>query len=63
MMKDWNERKPSVVFECADIQKAYEEMSGRGVNFTQAPEQMTWGPFAMFEDNEGNWFGLRQSTP
>jgi predicted enzyme related to lactoylglutathione lyase len=62
MMEDWAERKPSVVFECGDIQEKYQEMSSRGVTFTEPPKQMHWGPFAMFLDTEGNWFGLRQKT-
>ena len=60
MMQDWAERKPSVVFECDDIQNTYQQMSSRGVTFTQPPEQMPWGPFAIFLDTEGNWFGLRE---
>ena len=60
MMPDWAERKPSLVFECEDVQKKFEELSALGVNFTQPPQQMPWGPFAIFSDNEGNLFGLRQ---
>lgn len=60
MMEDWAERKPSVVFECDNIQDKYEELSGRGVTFTQPPKELPWGPFAIFVDNEGNWFGLRE---
>jgi len=30
------------------------------VKFTQPPKEMLWGPFAIFVDPEGNWFGLRQ---
>jgi lactoylglutathione lyase len=60
MMQDWAERKPSVVFECADIQLQYEELTSRGVRFTQLPTPMPWGPFAIFVDTEGNWFGLRE---
>jgi predicted enzyme related to lactoylglutathione lyase len=60
MMEDWAQRKPSVVFECDDLQKKYEELSSRGVVFTQPPKELPWGPFAIFADNEGNWFGLRQ---
>jgi lactoylglutathione lyase len=60
MMPDWAERKPSVVFECEDIQKQFEELSARGVTFTQPPKQFPWGPFAIFMDNEGNLFGLRE---
>ena len=60
MMPDWAERKPSLVFECDDVQKKFEDLSARGVTFTQTPQQMPWGPFAIFSDNEGNLFGLRE---
>ncbi|MFQ5628164.1 MAG: VOC family protein [bacterium] len=60
MMKDWAERKPSIVFSCDDIEKTYNEMRKRGVEFTQEPKQMPWGMFAIFLDTEGNWFGLRE---
>jgi lactoylglutathione lyase len=59
MMQDWAERKPSVVFECDNIQTTFEEMRDRGVQFTQEPKEMSWGTFAIFLDPEGNWFGLR----
>ena len=59
MMQDWRERKPSVVFECEDLNREYERLHSRGVEFTQPPTQMPWGPFAIFLDTEGNWFGLR----
>lgn len=59
MMQDWAERKPSIVFECADVQAKYEELSARGVVFTQEPKKLPWGVFAIFMDTEGNWFGLR----
>jgi predicted enzyme related to lactoylglutathione lyase len=61
MMEDWQERKPSIVFECENVQQTFEEMRQRGVRFTQEPQQMPWGPFAIFEDTEGNWYGLRES--
>ena len=60
MMKDWAERKPSVVFACDDIQATYEGMVGRGVEFTQEPKEMPWAWFAIFIDEEGNWYGLRE---
>ena len=62
LVDDWAQRKPSVVFECDDIQATYQQMAGRGVTFTQAPKPMPWGPFAIFLDPEGNWFGLRERT-
>ncbi len=60
MMQDWAERKPSIVFACDDIQATHEAMAGRGVEFTQEPRQMPWGWFAIFIDEDGNWYGLRQ---
>jgi predicted enzyme related to lactoylglutathione lyase len=59
MMEDWAQRKPSIVFESDDIEKTYVQMRERGVQFTQPPKEMPWGPFAIFVDPEGNWFGLR----
>jgi lactoylglutathione lyase len=44
MMEDWAERKPSIVFACEDMQKTYEMMRDRGVQFTQEPKDMPWGP-------------------
>lgn len=63
MMKDWAERKLSIVFECQDIQHTYQDMTRRGVQFTQAPKDMAWSWFAMFVDPEGNGYGLRQMHP
>ena len=60
MMEDWAEHKPSVVFECSDLRQMHDQLSSRGVEFSQEPTEMPWGPFAIFLDNEGNWFGLRQ---
>ena len=61
MMTDWAERKPSIVFKCGNLQLTYEELSGRGVPFPQPPQELPWGPFAIFEDVDGNSFGLRQA--
>ena len=61
MMEDWAERKPSLVFECDDIEQTHREMTGRGVEFSQEPKEMPWGMFAIFLDPEGNWYGLRES--
>jgi lactoylglutathione lyase len=61
LMQDWTERKPSIVFECDDLSETYEEMKNRGVRFTQEPRTMPWGLFAIFEDSDGNSFGLRES--
>ncbi|QBD76043.1 VOC family protein [Ktedonosporobacter rubrisoli] len=59
MMQDWQERKPSIVFECADIHVTYQELTRRGVKFSEPPKDMGFGTFATFEDPDGNEFGLR----
>jgi len=62
MMKDWAERKPSMVFECEDLEQTHKEMAARGVEFSQEPKEMPWGMFAIFLDPEGNWYGLREGS-
>jgi lactoylglutathione lyase len=59
MMTDWAERKPSIVFTCDDVRRTYDEMSSRAVQFSQPPQRMAWGDFAIFDDLDGNSFGLR----
>ncbi len=58
MMPDWADRRPSVVFRCADVELAHRTLSARGVTFARPPERMAWGTFAAFLDTEGNRFGL-----
>src|SRR5690349_17224161 len=53
MMANWNERKPSIVFDCNSVSDSYREMNARGVIFSQAPQAMGWGTFAIFTDPEG----------
>jgi lactoylglutathione lyase len=48
MMANWNERKPSIVFDCVGVKDTHNEMTARGVEFTQAPQEMGWGAFAIF---------------
>ncbi|MBA2874732.1 VOC family protein [Thermaerobacillus caldiproteolyticus] len=59
MMKDWNERKPSIVFECDDVLGTYETMKARGVEFLGEPQKMQWGTFVQFKDIDGNEFVLK----
>ena len=58
MMADWKERKPSIVFSCADVNSTYDELTRRGVEFMGKPTRMPWGNFAHFTDPDGNEFGL-----
>jgi predicted enzyme related to lactoylglutathione lyase len=62
MMQDWAERKPSIVFSCDDIDRTHQEMADCGVPFSQPPRDMPWGKFAIFEDFDGNWYGLREAA-
>ena len=43
-------------YECDDIDKTYEELKARGVEFEGAPEKQPWGTYAIFKDSEGNRF-------
>jgi catechol 2,3-dioxygenase-like lactoylglutathione lyase family enzyme len=43
-----------------DCQKAYEELSARGVEFTETPEQRPYGIDCGFRDPSGNSFRLTQ---
>lgn len=52
----------SGVLETDDIQKTHEELTARGVVFTQAPEERPYGVEALLRDDSGNWFSLVQRT-
>jgi predicted enzyme related to lactoylglutathione lyase len=41
-----------------DVEKTYEELRGRGVEFQQPPKQESWGTSAVFKDADGNQFVL-----
>jgi predicted enzyme related to lactoylglutathione lyase len=45
-------------YACDDLQKTYEELTKRGVEFEGPPEKQPWGSYAMFKDSEGNRFVL-----
>ncbi len=46
-----------------DCQKVYEELSGRGVEFQETPEERPYGIDAGFRDPSGNSFRLTQVKP
>jgi catechol 2,3-dioxygenase-like lactoylglutathione lyase family enzyme len=50
------------IFETGDIQKTYEELSARGVEFLSPPEKKFYGTEAVFKDPTGNWFSLSERT-
>ena len=43
-------------FECDDVQKTYEELSAKGVEFVMPPKAEAWGTAAIFKDVDGNQF-------
>ena len=45
-----------------DCQQTYEELSARGVEFLQKPEQRPYGVEALCRDNSGNWIVLVERT-
>ena len=48
------------VFECNDLLATYEELKGKGIEFTKPPTQEFYGFEALFKDDSGNWFSLGQ---
>lgn len=48
------------VFECQDIFATYEELKGKGVEFSKPPRKEFYGIEALFKDDSGNWFSLGQ---
>lgn len=48
------------VFETANCQKTYEELTAKGVEFMGPPEERFYGIEAIGKDNSGNWFSMTQ---
>ena len=59
LMANWQELKPSIVFECEDCHATYHSLKDRGVDFTEGPKKMAWGTYAKFHDTDGNEFMLK----
>jgi predicted enzyme related to lactoylglutathione lyase len=45
-------------YTCDDLQKTYDDLKKRGVEFENPPKKEHWGNFAIFKDSEGNRFVL-----
>src|SRR5262245_65928741 len=43
---------------CDNVEKTYEELKARGVEFLEPPTKQHWGTFAIFKDIDGNQFVL-----
>jgi catechol 2,3-dioxygenase-like lactoylglutathione lyase family enzyme len=50
------------VLETDDAQRDYAELTAKGVEFTQPPEEQFYGIEALFRDDSGNFFSLTQRT-
>ena len=50
-----------MAYACDDIDKTYEELKERGVEFDGPPQKQPWGQYAMFKDSEGNRFVISSS--
>jgi predicted enzyme related to lactoylglutathione lyase len=43
-----------ISMECDDVQRTYEELTAKGVNFAKPPKTESWGTMAIMKDSEGN---------
>jgi predicted enzyme related to lactoylglutathione lyase len=46
----------SVTFLADDVQKTYDELAARGVEFVKPPKKESWGTSAIMKDPDGNVF-------
>jgi lactoylglutathione lyase len=51
-----------ILFHSDDVRGTYEALNARGVHFTTPPEEQPWGWWAVFEDQDGNSFGLSEAN-
>ena len=50
-----------ISFDCDDVQKTFEELSAKGVEFAKPPKAESWGVAAIMKDSEGNQIVLSSS--
>lgn len=41
-------------WEVDNVERAYDELLARGIEFAKAPQKQPWGSFAIMKDSEGN---------
>jgi predicted enzyme related to lactoylglutathione lyase len=46
--------EPALALIADNVQSTYDELRGKGVEFTQPPKKEQWGEYAVFKDSEGN---------
>lgn len=47
--------------DCDDVQKTYDQLRAKGVEFAKPPEKQPWGVFAIMKDSEGNQLVISSS--
>ena len=61
----WSEEKvgqfTGIGLEADDLEATYQELSSRGVEFTEKPNQQPWGMQSQFVDQDGNGYVLGQA--
>jgi predicted enzyme related to lactoylglutathione lyase len=50
-----------ISLECDDVQKTYDELCAKGVEFAKPPKRESWGVSAIMKDSEGNQIVLSSS--
>ena len=59
-MQGSENKKASIVFQCEDVTNTYEKLKANSVEFLGEPQEMQWGKFVQFKDEDGNEFWLKQ---
>ncbi|KKB73298.1 MULTISPECIES: VOC family protein [Bacillus] len=59
MMKGSENMRASIVFECDHVLETYKKMKANGVEFKGEPQEMQWGTYVQFSDEDGNEFLLK----
>jgi catechol 2,3-dioxygenase-like lactoylglutathione lyase family enzyme len=54
---------PGVGLSVDDCRKTYEELTAKGVEFIQEPQDRPYGVEALMRDNSGNWIVLVEAKP
>lgn len=60
--RDWIGGFSNITFACDDVQRTYEAMIERGVEFSEPPTTQPWGTYALFKDPDGTTFCLSSAT-
>lgn len=50
-----------IALRTEDLERAYQELKEKGVKFPHPPKDEGWGPYAQFEDPDGNVIWLDPS--